>query len=72
MNYNQHELKKLRRGPDKRSWWAGYGPRAALCPPLIYRDNKGMCNTFKVENRFKRVKIICCADGRFAIGKSFA
>ena len=36
MKYADIVLKKLFRGPNNWPWWAGLGPRALLCPPLIY------------------------------------
>ncbi len=42
------------RGPDKKYWWAGFGPRAILCPPLLYTDTKHKIG-FSLELKLRTV-----------------
>ena len=39
MNNDKTVLKKLLRRPNIKPQWAEFGPRAVLCPPLIYYTN---------------------------------
>ena len=49
MIHKKTVFKKLLRGPDKGSQWAGLGPQAALCQPLVYTHKNHNISNHQVK-----------------------